>query len=258
MNAGRIFEQSAAYYDELYRARDAQSEVDFVIRELGLSPGSCLLELGCGTGTHALVLAAKGMKICATDRSCQMIAVAEQKLASLPAVQRDNCRLIVSDAAELELNETFAAVISLFHVLSYQVEQEQFEAFFRTTARHLSPGGKFLFDFWHAPAVQKHGFKSTCKRATGSNGELIERTAVAREPIGGNSVDIDISFVVSAECEPRSVTFREVHSMRFFSLAEISQVANLAGLKIERSGQWLSGKPLDDDTWGAFIAGVRV
>jgi ubiquinone/menaquinone biosynthesis C-methylase UbiE len=49
-----------------------------------LQPGDRVLELGCGTGTTALRLAAGAQNYLATDISGGMIAIAEQKLAAKP------------------------------------------------------------------------------------------------------------------------------------------------------------------------------
>ena len=53
----------------------------------------------------------------------------------------------------LNLNRRFDAVISLFHVMSYQTSNENLGKAVRTAARHLAPDGIFIFDFWYGPAV---------------------------------------------------------------------------------------------------------
>ena len=47
-----------------------------------LSPDDSVLEVGCGTGTTALRLAAGTRRLLATDVSTQMIAIAREKLAA--------------------------------------------------------------------------------------------------------------------------------------------------------------------------------
>ena len=54
-----VFGLYSRYYDLLYRNRDYAREAAFVAEQLesaGLS-GRHILELGCGTGTHAVLLA---------------------------------------------------------------------------------------------------------------------------------------------------------------------------------------------------------
>lgn len=52
-----------------------------------LSPDHSVLELGCGTGTTALRLAASGAQITATDLAPGMIEIAREKGADTPNVQ---------------------------------------------------------------------------------------------------------------------------------------------------------------------------
>ena len=49
-----------------------------------LKPGDKVLELGCGTGTTALLLAGGVREYLATDISAEMIAIANEKLAAAP------------------------------------------------------------------------------------------------------------------------------------------------------------------------------
>lgn len=49
-------------------------------------PGDHVLELGCGTGEDALYLAARGVRVTATDASAAMLAVARAKSADQPLV----------------------------------------------------------------------------------------------------------------------------------------------------------------------------
>jgi SAM-dependent methyltransferase len=48
-------------------------EVDFLVRELGLRPGSGLLDVACGSGRHALALARRGVRVTGLDVSAEAI-----------------------------------------------------------------------------------------------------------------------------------------------------------------------------------------
>ena len=72
------FDAYAAYYDLLYADKDYAAESDWIHGLIqDLRPGaSSLLELGCGTGGHALHLARKGYSITGIDLSERMVALA--------------------------------------------------------------------------------------------------------------------------------------------------------------------------------------
>lgn len=58
-----------------------------------LSPHHCVLEIGCGTGSTALRLAAFTRRMLATDVSPEMIAIAREKLALQPGLQSQSLSL---------------------------------------------------------------------------------------------------------------------------------------------------------------------
>ena len=72
----------AAGYDALYQAKDYDGEVDLlegIFRRYAGRPVRDILDVGCGTGNHALRLAAKGYRVLGIDRSLDMLEVAKYK-----------------------------------------------------------------------------------------------------------------------------------------------------------------------------------
>ena len=84
------FEQYAPWYDLLYQDKDYASETSFVdeqLRRHGAGTGT-LLDLGCGTGVHAVEFARKGWTVTGIDLSPDMIRRADARRAEAP---RDAC-----------------------------------------------------------------------------------------------------------------------------------------------------------------------
>ncbi len=73
-----LFERYAAYYDLLYRDKDYAAEVDYVLHTLHEAAPhiKAVLELGCGTGRHARLLASRGLGVVGVERSKSMAAAA--------------------------------------------------------------------------------------------------------------------------------------------------------------------------------------
>ena len=100
------------------------------LRELlGQGTGACL-ELGCGTGTHAEVVADLGWTPVGVDLSAGMLARARGRL---PAARADAERLPVRDAA------VSAACAVMVHT-----DTPDYPAVLREAARVLRPGGTFV------------------------------------------------------------------------------------------------------------------
>jgi ubiquinone/menaquinone biosynthesis C-methylase UbiE len=88
----KLLETRASRYDAGMRLLSL-GRIGELYREVAkrVEPGSQVLEIGCGTGGVTAELLARGCTVTAVDRSRQMLAVAEAKLAS--AVAEGNLRL---------------------------------------------------------------------------------------------------------------------------------------------------------------------
>ncbi len=143
----------AGVYDAIYRSKDYEAEVDLIERILlrqGLNGPRRLLDLGCGTGNHALPLAQRGHTVVGVDRSPSMIAQAKTKRLAAPTL---SAAFHEGDIHKLDLGRRFDAVLMMFTVLGYQLEDPDLTAALATVRRHLEPGGLFIFDVWNGPAV---------------------------------------------------------------------------------------------------------
>jgi predicted TPR repeat methyltransferase len=74
------------YYDLLYRDKDYAAESEYVASHIRkhVPRAKRILELGCGTGGHAVLLAAMGFDVHGVDLSEAMLGRANARKASLP------------------------------------------------------------------------------------------------------------------------------------------------------------------------------
>jgi ubiquinone/menaquinone biosynthesis C-methylase UbiE len=106
--------------------------------------GRRLLDMACGTGTLALLMAGDGWEVTALDRSATMLA---QAAAKLPPDQ--SVRLIEADMRQLppELPAaSFDLVTCTYDSLNYMLNTEDLAACFRAAAAALAPGGLYVAD----------------------------------------------------------------------------------------------------------------
>src|SRR5581483_2908121 len=141
-------------YDSLYRDKNYEEECDLLEqlwREHASSPVRSVLDLGCGSGGHALRLAARGYEVLGVDRSERMLSRARQKANALGL--RERVLFHCADMRALELERCFDSVVVLFAALGYQATNGDVLAALRTSRAHLAPGGILVFDVWYGPAV---------------------------------------------------------------------------------------------------------
>lgn len=244
------FGDYARYYDLLYRDKDYAAEADYVARVIRSAAPDArrVLELGSGTGRHGRLLAARGFVVHGVERSPDMVALAQAAAAPPPAADAGfSCE--VGDACAVRLDRTFDAVIALFHVVSYQTSDAALEAMFATAARHLMPGGVFLFDVWHGPAVLAQQPEQRVKRAADGDLEVIR---TARPQLDAERSTVKVTY--DMECRNRrsgeTVRFCEDHLVRYLFPAEIERLAAQAGMRMIKSEEFVTARPPSDATWG--------
>ncbi len=70
----RFFDAHAPIYEDNVFTKNTLQEVDFLIDELHLPPGGAVLDIGCGTGRHAIELAKRGYAVTGLDLSSEMLS----------------------------------------------------------------------------------------------------------------------------------------------------------------------------------------
>ena len=113
----------------------------------GPDPVRSILDLGCGTGNHSLVLAGRGYQVTGVDFSADMLERARGKLALACGEGRKpagKLELVQGDVRSVGLGRQFDAVLMMFAVLGYQIGNQDVQAALATVRRHLKPGGVFF------------------------------------------------------------------------------------------------------------------
>ena len=245
-----IFDNYSLYYDLLYQDKDYIGETNYIqlaLKKQGLTQGE-ILEFGSGTGKHGRLLAEHGYQVHGIERSSEMAA---------RAVIGNGFKCEVGNICTIQLGRTFDAVLSLFHVISYQTSNSELTAVFARAEEHLRPGGIFIFDFWYSPAVYALQPTVRVKRMAA---EGIEITRLAEPTIYHNENRVDVKYTIFAsEISSGAMQITtEIHSMRHFSLPEIDLLAHQNGFKRIGTEEFLSGKPAGNDTWGVCVTLQKV
>ena len=246
-----VFEKYAQYYDLLYQDKNYQSETDFILCLLNkYHPESeKILEFGSGSGIHGRLLANAGLKVSGIEISQQMINL------GLSSIQRNdqntNFSCTLGDCTSTFIADHFEAVISLFHVLSYQTSDEKVIAMLKNAHKQLIPGGVFIFDYWYAPAVWNIGPALRIKRVT--NEELaITRIADPESFPHQNLIKVHYQTFIKDLQTNHISEIQETHEMRAFTTEEIGDFANQTGFTLVHSAEWMTGCIPSKETWGIF------
>lgn len=254
-----VFNHYARYYNLLYRDKNYAQEADYVHQLLQKhAPGTkTLLEFGCGTGGHACWLAQAGYQIHGIDQSEMMLQQVSQRLSQLSADVQSRITFSQADIRNFQLGQTFDAVISLFHVLSYQVTNQDLQAVFARARDHLAVGGIFLFDCWYGPGVLSDRPTTRVKRLQDEQ-IAVTRIADPRMSAQDNSVDVHYQVFIRDLVTGAVEEIQECHRMRYLFTPEIAELFAGANMRFLGSYHCQTFYPPDYHSWDAYFVGQRI
>lgn len=242
MSEAAPFELTSRVYDLLYREKDYAGEVAYLLALLAEYHGAVktVLDLGCGTGRHAVHLLARGLEVTGVELSPQM-AERARKVPHLDVIE--------GDVRDVRLGRRFDAVVALFHVVSYQTSIDDLERTFLTAAEHLDPGGLFVFDVWSTPAVLTQRPEMRMRSFAGADLEVVRSAHPVERPYE-SVVEVKYTLVVTDQRTGEDREIHETHVMRHLTSGEVELLARLSGFIVLRSEEYLTGAGPSDSTWG--------
>lgn len=234
----------AEYYDLITGHKDYAKECDFI--EAALSgflenPPNKLLDIGCGTGTHALELARRGYRVFAFDIAMPMVEMAKKKDAKKQVQFRHGH---ITDYK----GESFDATICMFDTVGYLPTFPDFVNFLRDILAAMSNRGVLIFDAWNGLAVMKVKPSSKLRVFDTEKGKIYRYT----EP------ELDVAkqiTVLNYHClvvKGRQVVdeFDSVHNIKFYTPEQIKEALDASGFKILKSGAAINlEKEISDEDW---------
>jgi len=251
-----VFANYARYYDLLYQDKNYDEEagyLDGLIKKYHPSTET-LLELGCGTGKHAIALTQYGYSVHGIDFSDDMLKEAEARHQMLPKEVASKLSFASGDVRNYRCDRQFDSILSLFHIISYQTTNKDLIDMMDTVKSHLKPGGLFIFDCWYGPTVLTDRPVVRCKEL---EDEAIKVTRIAQPKMypNENCVDVNYSIIIKDKKTNQIDEVKETHKMRYLFAPEIEILLNQAGLELLDKQEWLTGNEPGFDTWGVcFIA----
>ena len=240
----------AQYYDLLYSDKNYALEaayVDQLIKQ-HVPSATKLLNLGCGTGKHDYALAHLNYIVTGVDISSDMVAVATQ---NLPADICNRLSFLEGDIRKINLNTTFHAVISLFHVMSYQVTNSDLRLVIDTANRHLDTNGLFIFDCWYGPGVLTD---PPAVRTKNMSNEKISVTRLAEPVLNSITNTVDVNYTISIQPinSDELTVVKETHVMRYLFAQEIELMMEKK-FKLLNVYNWLTQQSPETNSWNTVF-----
>jgi SAM-dependent methyltransferase len=124
-------------------AESMRESGEALVKELGITNGLEVLDLGCGDGTTALPAAMLGANVLGVDIAANLVEAGNERARQLGLT---NCRFQEGDASDLDdiEDERFDLVVSIFGAMFAPKPLEVA----RETVRVTRPGGRIVMGNW--------------------------------------------------------------------------------------------------------------
>ena len=143
-----MFTATAELYDAIYSTfKDYVHESAHIAGLLRQANPRCrtVLDVACGSGEHARLLAAQGFAVDGVDLDPAFVRIASRKH---PAG-----RFVEGDMSDFHLSQRYDAVLCLFSSIAYLQTLDRVGLALACFREHLAPGGVIVIEPWYGPDV---------------------------------------------------------------------------------------------------------
>lgn len=247
----------AELYDLIYAEKPYGEEAAFIhkcLQRFSIGSTKRLLELACGTCTHALELEALGYEIVAVDNSEDMLTVARRKATE----GSSRIRFLRQDLRSLDVpGGAFDVATCLFDSIGYVETNRALLNVLGGVNKHLRPNGIFVFEFWHAAAMLRTYDPVRVRRWVTESGDLIR---ISRTSLDVVSQVAEVAYtIIELRSDGSFSELREIHRNRYFQVQEMAALLDQAGLEPVK---WYNGfsddERVTEDTWHVLAVARKV
>lgn len=235
----RIYERLSAVYDIDWSrfAEQCASLVDQLLIECGISEAR-VLDLACGTGTMAILLAAQRHIVHGIDSSPEMVGLARSKSVSMA-----NISFEVQDMTRFTVADEFDLITCTFDSLNYVLSIEGIEAMFSRVALSLKESGLFVFDSNTSQHYINLGNGSQKRELTGQS--FVQKWRYDRVK---KEATTTFEFVDGS---------KEIHRQRPYDLSELSPILSKSDLRAVQTWSWFDRSPYEADSARLFCVATK-
>ena len=231
-------EQFAAVYDTFYKGRPVDEEVAFAAELLQLNGNGGasreVLDFGCGTGSHVLSFARRGVPAVGFDASEAMIA---QASAKAPETGAASVRFATGQFDRCFANghpHHVAGAVSFFNVLNCMDTPTEMLLNLRLIRDVLEPGSLFLAEVWNGAAVFADAPRPDVRHYAVEGAPASEVVRITAPELDRVNQRCTLRYrVLTLNRATGSFTeFESVHTLRFLTPVQYRHLFELADLTL--------------------------
>jgi ubiquinone/menaquinone biosynthesis C-methylase UbiE len=193
------------------------------------------LDLGCGTGLFSVALAGRGAEVVGVDAAAAMLEIARARAGG------ERVTWVHAAAQGLDLGRRFEAVVMTGHAFQTLLTPADRDACLATIARHLAPGGRFVFDSRNPDAREWLDWTPEATREVREHPDhgRVERWNSAEATVVPGVIEYRTHYRV-----PDGRQWQARSRIAFPALEELSAAIDQVGLRVDRWYGDPAGGPL--------------
>ena len=245
----------ALYYDAFYHEKDYAAECDFlekIFERYASKKIRSILDVGCGTGGHALELAKRGYAVAGVDASETMVHIACKKAEDF---NKMDAMFHVSNMEEMNLDQRFDAIICMFNAINYVTSDKGLDKAFHNFRKHLSDNGLLVFDFRNGiPSLRSY----SPVRTKWVNYEDKRLLRISETKLDAMEHLYDTTYTCLAFKDDRIIQeFQDKHVVRYLFPREVKSLLKRNGLETVNMCKFLNLEvPADENEWNIVAIGT--
>ena len=225
---------SEKYYDDIYSAmgKDYAAEADKLhelIQQYKHRDGNTLLDVACGTGTHAGLLS-KHYNVEGIDLNADMLRAARKKHPEI--------RFRQADMRNFDAGRSFDVITCMFSAIGYMRTKAELQKAIKTMSRHLLPGGVLLVEPWFTPEQWNVGRVSTILVEKPDH-KIVRMSHSAKK---GKVSLLDFEYLIGTSKGIEHIV--EHHEFGLFTHEEYMEAFVKAGLDVVHEPEGVDGRGL--------------
>lgn len=236
-----LYKKLAKYYDKFYSSKNYPTEIDFITKLFSSYKIKVknILDVACGTGSHAKLLTLKNYNVTGVDLNKEMLRIARKKVKRHAIFIKGDMRSLSS-----VVSKQYDAVILLFNSMGYNTNKRDFRRTLKEVYNHLRKGGVFIFDLNTKDLIMSFMLNPSSKSEF--NFFFKDKKSFGfkhvKTKIKSNIIENSFDYLINDNSKIISVR-EDFHKLGLFTENEIKSMMRSEGFKVVAFHNWKFKSP---------------